>query len=371
MTHPLNGDIPLESYVKADYTLTQVLQGLPFPPEGGHIAVNPNIINKDNLNLQSAIPAPNLDELHASLPHWSVPARPEDGNQIPWWVVYPYHPVIDTFGPGRTYVAVPTILFDTAEVDNEARPDIFNILPDALQTEWGNLLINTRFRFVLYHTKKPIRIKAAKHFGDRLNNTSPYFNTLRARDRHTPLPTTPQQIIAQCQTLLTKRREVFLGRRRPYHPQHFNQFVTSFGLEALTFGGPGVLPVPPLPQDPTSLQHPLPPSTPAVDMSTATLLLPVPASASASSLPATTYSSLATGSPPTSSRTPAATVPPVTTTTPPPSFTPPPATPTAMEVEPVGAPPAIRIASSQAAPTYYRSRPDVSPASRRTRRYGS
>ena len=30
--HPLTGDIPLESYVNADYTLTQVLQGLPFPP---------------------------------------------------------------------------------------------------------------------------------------------------------------------------------------------------------------------------------------------------------------------------------------------------------------------------------------------------
>ena len=241
MAHPLTGDIPLESYVNADYTLTQVLQGLPFPPQGGHIAVNPNIINKDNLNLQSAIPAPQLDELHASLPHWSIPARPEDGNQIPWWVVYPYHPVIDTFGTGRTYVSVPHCLLDTAEVDNEARPEIFNNLPDALQTELGNLLINTRFRFVLYHTKKPVRIKAAKHFGDRLNNTTPYFTTLRTRDRHTPLPTTPQHIVDQCQTLLTKCRDVFLGRKRPYNPQHFHPFVTSFGLEALTFVADGQL----------------------------------------------------------------------------------------------------------------------------------
>ena len=80
MAHPLTGDIPLENYVHADYTLTQVLHGLPFPPQGSHISVNPNIINKGNLNLQSAITAPQLDELHASLPHWSIPARPDDGS---------------------------------------------------------------------------------------------------------------------------------------------------------------------------------------------------------------------------------------------------------------------------------------------------
>ena len=197
MAHPLTGDTPLESYVKADYTLAQVLQRqIPFPPEGGHISVNSNIINKDNLNLQSAIPAPNLDELHASLPHWPIPARPDDGNQIPWWVVYPYHPVIDTFGPGRSQVPVPHVFLDTAEVDNEARPEIFNTLPDDLQAQWGNLLINTRFRFVLYHTKKPIRVKAATHFGTRLLNPSPYFTTVRGRDRNTPLPTAPQNIIS-------------------------------------------------------------------------------------------------------------------------------------------------------------------------------
>ena len=364
--HPLTGDIPLESYVNADYTLTQVLQGLPFPPQGGHIAVNPNIINKDNLNLQSAIPAPQLDELHASLPHWSIPARPEDGNQIPWWVVYPYHPVIDTFGTGRTYVSVPHCLLDTAEVDNEARPEIFNNLPDALQTEWGNLLINTRFRFVLYHTKKPVRLKAAKHFGDRLNNTTPYFTTLRTRDRHTPLPTTPQHIVDQCQTLLTKCRDVFLGRKRPYNPQHFHPFVTSFGLEALTFVGTGAPPVPPLPQDPTSPPNPLPHSTPTVDMGTPTPHLPVSASASASSLPATTYSSHATGSPPVSLPTPVATAPPATTSTPPSSAPPPPPPPTAMEVDPVSAPPAPRMTHPPFAPNYHCYPSDVSPASSRT-----
>ena len=253
MAHPLTGDIPLESYVQADYTLAQVLQRqVPFPPEGGHVSVNPNIINKDNLNLQSAIPAPNLDELHASLPHWQIPARPGDGNQIPWWVVYPYHPVIDTFGPGRSQVPVPHCFLDTAEIDDEARPDVFNTLPDALQAQWGNLLINTRFRFIIYHTKKPIRVKAATHFGTRLNNSTPYFRTIRERDRNTPLPTAPQHIIAQRQALLNKCREVFLGRRRPYNPQHlFNPFVTSFGLEVVSFGGPGALPAGPLPQDPS------------------------------------------------------------------------------------------------------------------------
>ena len=353
MAHPLTGDIPLENYVHADYTLTQVLHGIPFPPQGSHISVNPNIINKDNLNLQSAITAPQLDELHASLPHWSIPARPDDGNQIPWWVVYPYHPVIDTFGTGRTNVSVPHCFLDTAEVDNEARPEIFTNLPDDLQTEWGNLLINTRFRFVLYHTKKPVRLKAAKHFGERLNNSTPYFNALRARDRHTPTPTTPQHIVAQCQTHLTKCREVFLGRRRPYNSQHFHPFVTSFGLEALTFVGPGALPVTPLPQDPTSPPTEPPHSTPVVDMGTPTPPLPVPESAAASSLPATTYSSPATGFPPASLPTPSAPVPPITSTTPKSSAPPPPATPatpTAMEVETVSAPPAIRMTPPQGTP---------------------
>ena len=283
MAHPLTGDIPLESYVKADYTLAQVLQRqLPFPPEGSHISVNPNIINKENLNLQSAIPAPNLDELHASLPHWPIPARPGDGNQIQWWVVYPYHPVIDTFGTGRSQVPVPHCFLEAAEVDDEARPDVFNTLPDALQAEWGNLLINTRYRFIIYHTKKPIRVKAATHLGHRLNNTSPYFRTIRERDRNTPLPAAPQHIIDQCQAFLTKCREVFLGRRRPYNPQHFNPFVTPFGLEVLSFVGPGALPAGPIPQDPASPPVTTqPPSTPAAALPTATPTSPAQATASA------------------------------------------------------------------------------------------
>ena len=88
-------------------------------------------------------------------------------------------------------------------------------------------------------------------------------------------------------------------------------------------------------------------------MGTPTPPLPVPESAAASSLPATTYFSPATGSPPASLPTPSAPVPPVTSTTPKSSAPPPPATPatpTAMEVETVSAPPAIRMTPPQGTP---------------------
>ena len=246
---------------------------------------------------------------------------------------------------------MPHCFLDTAEVDDEARPDVFNTLPDALQAEWGNLLINTRYRFVLYHTKKPIRVKAAKHFGDRLTNTTPYFRTIRDRDSNTPLPTAPRHIIDQCQTLLTKCREVFLGRRRPYNPQHFHPFVTSFGLEALSFVGPGALPAGPIPQDPASPPVTQPPSTSAFAPPTATLTPPAQATASAPPLPDFSYTFQAAASSPASSLpTPPAAVPTARTNTPLPSVPPPPAPPADMEVEPVEAPSALRAASSQGLP---------------------
>ena len=143
---------------------------------------------------------------------------PGDRNQVPWLVVYPYHPIIDTFGIGASRVNIPTCFIDSAELEDDSNPELYNSLHPDLQQVWGDLII-------IYHTKKPIRVKAAKHFADRLNTNSPYFRGLRQRNANTPIPTTPESVITQCREFLAHCREVFLGRHRPNDPTKFHTWV--------------------------------------------------------------------------------------------------------------------------------------------------
>ena len=48
------------------------------------------------------------------------------------------------------FMAYPTIFIPTDELDSDDNPALFNSLPESLRNLWGNILISTRYRYVIY-----------------------------------------------------------------------------------------------------------------------------------------------------------------------------------------------------------------------------
>ncbi len=63
-------------------------------------------VDKTNLQLQH-VGSTRLNVLMPALPHWHFQPR-TPGNPLPWLLIYPYHPVIDTFGHNKANSAYLT-----------------------------------------------------------------------------------------------------------------------------------------------------------------------------------------------------------------------------------------------------------------------
>ena len=100
---------------------------------------------------------------------------------------------------------------------------------------WGNILISTRYRYIIYHTNKKIRVKSAVFLAQRLNNNTPYFTNLRGRTAASPLPAPSAELTGLCATFLTRCRDVLLGRRRAYHPEDYTKWVTHNAAPVLPY----------------------------------------------------------------------------------------------------------------------------------------
>ena len=77
-------------------------QLLQFPPEEhGYYEFPGCMIDKSELQIQHEYDHPKIDKLMAALPHFDVAPRHDDLSALPWRILWPFHPVIDTFGHTR------------------------------------------------------------------------------------------------------------------------------------------------------------------------------------------------------------------------------------------------------------------------------
>ena len=70
-----------------------------FPPkEPGYYEFPSCMLDKAGLQIQHEWNRTVLTNLMSALPHFDVAPKPEDPSTLPWRVLWPYHPVIETFG---------------------------------------------------------------------------------------------------------------------------------------------------------------------------------------------------------------------------------------------------------------------------------
>ena len=225
---PLNDTTAVEDFVGASCTLHDInSRSLDWPPSIGYTPIPYHIANRHTLHIQQSATEATCDDRLRALPHWHVPPGPRDQQALPWLVIFPYHPIIETWGTAHTNSGYPIHFVPTDEVDSDSNPELFNLLPESLQNLWGNILISTRYRYILYHAKRHIRVKSAVFISQRFNNTTPYFTNLRGRTPTSPLPTPSAELTTQCQAFLSRCRDVLLGRRLAYSLEGYNSWVTA------------------------------------------------------------------------------------------------------------------------------------------------
>ena len=221
---PLDDRTIVEDFVGASCSLQSIIsRRLNWPPDIGYSPIPYHLANRNTLHIQNSASETACSDRLSALPHWHVPSNTPDQQPLPWLVIYPYHPIIETWGTSNTGSSYPNIFIPTDELDSDDNPALFNALPESLRNLWGHILISARYRYILYHTNKKIRIKAAVFLAQRLNNNTPYFVNLRGRSEDTPLPAPSAELTGLCEAFLTRCREVLLGRRRAFHLRRLHQ----------------------------------------------------------------------------------------------------------------------------------------------------
>ena len=286
---PLDDHTIVEDFVGASCSLQSILsRDLNWPPDIGYSPIPYHLVTRNTLHIQQSASETACSDRLSALPHWHVPSHTHDQQPLPWLVVYPYHPIIETWGTSNTNSSYPNIFIPTDELDSDDNPALFNALPESLRNLWGHILISPRYRYILYHTNKKIRIKAAVFLAQRLNNNTPYFVNLRGRSEDTPLPAPSAELTGLCEAFLTRCREVLLGRRRAFHLEDYTKWVSHNAAP--------VIPYNPDSQRPTYSAAPQT-ATPLPEPSSATTLpaaptAPIPAPATTEPSPPQSTSSV-------------------------------------------------------------------------------
>ena len=227
-------------------------QLLQFPPqEHGYHEFPGCMIDKFELQIQHEYEHPKIDKLMTALPHFDVAPRPDDLSTLPWRVLWPFHPVIDTFGHTR-YKLPPDSPFLYPDNLNDS---ISETLPRTLDELRDYIVIEPKTRVVIYHREASVRHRCAVFLGARMTgDIAPYFRTLWARDENTPLPSTDPGMYATIQTKLHEAYEILMGRGRVMHKSSWDDHKKKHSIDTPATAVPATTSRPPPPslQDTTA-----------------------------------------------------------------------------------------------------------------------
>ena len=82
---------------------------IPFPPNVGYHPVPPHTFDRSPFDLELAYASSaSVSGLMAALPQWNLDPAPEAVDTKPWRVIWPYHPILNTWryvptGAGQPY----------------------------------------------------------------------------------------------------------------------------------------------------------------------------------------------------------------------------------------------------------------------------
>ena len=233
-------------------------RSIPFPPVAPGYNIFPTcMIDKSDpcLQIQHEWDATRITNLMSALPHFDIPARTDDPSPLPWRVLWPYHPVIETFGQAKCQLPDNNPFFylhDLIETD----PAFAGIIPDTLDKNSDFIVINPVQRVVIFHRVAQARHKCAVFLASRVEGElAPYFQSLWHRNENTPLPTTDPTFYSTIIPIrLQQAYDILTGVGRPMHRTAWADYRTKHYIECEEYTGTTVAtrPPPPVLSDPAA-----------------------------------------------------------------------------------------------------------------------
>ena len=233
-------------------------RSIPFPPVAPGYNIFPTcMIDKSDpcLQIQHEWDATRITNLMSALPHFDIPARTDDPSPLPWRVLWPYHPVIETFGQAKCQLPDNNPFFylhDLIETD----PAFAGIIPDTLDKNSDFIVINPVQRVVIFHRVAQARHKCAVFLASRVEGElAPYFQSLWHRNENTPLPTTDPTFYSTIIPIrLQQAYDILTGVGRPMHRTAWADYRTKHYIESEEYTGTTVAtrPPPPVLSDPAA-----------------------------------------------------------------------------------------------------------------------
>ena len=172
-----------------------------------------------------------------------------------WRVLWPYHPVIETFGQAKCRLPDNNPFFylhDLVETD----PAFAGIIPDALDKNSDFIVVNPVQRVVIFHRVAQARHKCAIFLASRVEGElAPYFQSLWRRNENTPLPTTdPTFYSTIISTRLQQAYDILMVCGRPMHRTAWAEHRKKHYIESEEWHGTTVAnrPPPPALSDPAA-----------------------------------------------------------------------------------------------------------------------
>ena len=143
-------------------------------------------------NLHTPLVHPSLDLW--PLPQWNLDPASEAVDKKPWRVIWPYHPILNTWskGSGNT----PTV--DKFKHIDDLDEATVAELPPGHEDYSQGALIFPLYRIIAYHTVQQVRYKFAQWLELQLSqrDLAPYFHDLKLPDRG-PVPLIPPEVVTR------------------------------------------------------------------------------------------------------------------------------------------------------------------------------
>ena len=211
-----------------------------FPPNVGYFPVPPHTFDRSPFDLELAYASSaSVSGLMAALPQWNLDPASEAVDKKPWRVIWPYHPILNTWskGSGNT----PTV--DKFKHIDDLDEATVAELPPGHEDYSQGALIFPLYRIIAYHTVQQVRYKFAQWVELQLSqrDLAPYFHDLKLPDRG-PVPLIPPEVVTRIAQADHHAMLVMHGKRNAHNSfelkKYCNKQEIPFPLTTAAAPGP-------------------------------------------------------------------------------------------------------------------------------------
>ena len=214
-----------------------------FPPNVGYHPVPSHAFDRSPFDLELAYASrETVSGLMAALPQWNLDPAPAAVDNKPWRVIWPYHPILNTWSKGSGNTPSVDKFKHIDDLDEATLAE----LPPGHEDYGQGALIFPLYRIIAYHSVQQVRYKFAQWLELQLSqrDLAPYFHDLKLLDRG-PVPIIPPEVVTRIAHADHHAMLVMHGKKSAYNAYELKKYCNR---NEIPFPLTSSSPPPPRPQ---------------------------------------------------------------------------------------------------------------------------